>query len=361
MEESKDTIFTAVPALDPRAFTGELPPPQPEQDDPALELFRASILDQAIDYPPPVPLLNLINGDTHTPLITQGGLSLWHGKTKSKKTTLLAMMVAAFISDAHTGEPLRLQRAMDGAVIFFDTEQGKSYAARTMKLILKLAGIESSERLVYCDLRELSPRERLQAIGAGMRATPNIKLVVIDGLVDLLTDFMEAGEGHACITTLIRWASKYSIHIAGVLHQNKADKNARAHVGTIASQKCEIEISTEKDPNNSALSIVECVNSRGLPFEKFAIRWDKGRLPTIAQEWSEGFADDQKERRQQEKIKQYGAEVFKVGVALTHKEAVDRFCDLTLKGERTARRYVSALLARSFIHKGSDGLYRLSV
>ncbi|HEY4193992.1 MAG TPA: AAA family ATPase, partial [Mucilaginibacter sp.] len=251
-------------------FEGKEPPVS--SPDPAYEKFLLSVLDQRKDYPLPVPLVKLINGETEISLITLKSFSLWQGKQKSKKTTLLAMMVAAFISQGKSADNIRFESAMDSVVLIFDNEQGESYAARTMKLILKLAGVDYSPKLIYCDLREYSPADRMKIIEAGIQNTPDVKLVIIDGLVDLLNDFMDAGEGHLSITAIIKLCSTYDIHVGGVLHQNKADKNARAHVGTISSQKCEIEISTEVDPNDPSQSLVECVNSRGMPFEKFAIK-----------------------------------------------------------------------------------------
>ena len=248
--------------------------------------FLKSILDQQKDYPLPEPVINLKIFTESIVFMTLKSFSLWQGKQKSKKTVALAMVVAAFISKINSLDAIQFVGVEKGVALFFDTEQGESYAARTMKLILKMSGVTSSPNLIYCDLRELSPEERKKIIEAGIQSTANVKLVIIDGVVDLLNDFMDAGEGHITVTDLLKLSSTYNIHIAGTLHQNKNDKNARAHVGTIASQKCELEISTDVDPEDRAQSIVSCVNSRGLPFESFAIRWDKGSLPCISQDWS---------------------------------------------------------------------------
>jgi hypothetical protein len=209
------------------------------------------------------------------------------GKQKSKKTTVLAMAVAAIVGQIRTTDSIRFEAAANGVVLFFDNEQGESFAARTMKLILKLAGLESSSRLIYCDLREFSPSERLEIIKAAVAETPNVLLVVVDGVVDLMNDFMDAKEGHTTITELLRLSSMFDIHVAGVIHQNKgASKDPRAHVGSISSQKCEREIMTEVDEYDRAQSIVTCKESRAMPFDTFAIRWDKGMLPIIVQEGS---------------------------------------------------------------------------
>jgi SepF-like predicted cell division protein (DUF552 family) len=254
----------------------------------ALERFKASIMDQTMEYPDPEPLMYLVQNGERFPHRTKKSFSLQQGKQKSKKTTELAIEAAAYIRTTAYLDSIYFECADPGVILFFDCEQGQSYAARTMKLILKLANLESSENLIYCDLREMTPKERLGVIEAAIEDTKQIKWVIIDGIVDIMDDFMSAEEGHLVITDLLRLCSRFDIHVTGVLHQNKGvSKDARAHVGSIAGQKCEIEVMVERDPDDSTMSIVSAKESRGLPFEDFAIKWEKGGMPFIVQDWSQ--------------------------------------------------------------------------
>ena len=330
------------------------------QNESYRDKFKRSIMNQAKEYPLPVPVINLSQNGETIPFLTLKSFSLWQGKQKSKKTTVLALAVAAVIySCSEHKEGTQFTGAIDLAVIlFFDNEQGESYAARTMKLILKLANVETSIRLIYCDLREFSPDERKKIIEAGIECTPGVKLVVIDGLVDLLNDFMDAGEGHLTTTDILKLCSKYNIHIAGVLHQNKNDKNARAHIGTISSQKCEMEISTEVDPDDRAQSIVTCVNSRGIPFEPFAIRWDKGSLPCINQDWNLEKLSDTKSKKKFEQAKEIAEAIFKPLTVLSHTQLVKELMSTILVSESTAKRHIKAWVEWKLIVNGDDGNYR---
>lgn len=335
-----------------------------DTDTPAAESyqdkFKRSVLDQFKDYPLPEPVVYILQKGEKIPLLTLKSFSLWQGKAKSRKTTLLALCIAAFIRDIIVTEETDFECAATGKVLFFDTEQGESYAARTMRLILKLADLSLCPNLIYCDLREYGPRERLKIIEAGIKCTQDVKLVVIDGIVDLMTDFMDAGEGHLSITNIIKLCSLYSIHIAGVLHQNKADKNARAHVGSISSQKCEMEISTEVDPSDRAQSLVTCVNSRGLPFEPFAIRWDKGSLPYICQDYAGEIAPGTRINRKIDTAIGIAETVFKAGAALSHTQAIKDLMELTLKSESTAKRFLKDLTGWNIVNQGADGNYRFN-
>jgi len=320
--------------------------------------FRRSIMDQLKDYPLPVPVISLNQNGNTIPFMTKKSFSLWQGKQKSKKTTALALAVAAFIMGENAPADSLFQGSVNGSVLFFDNEQGESYAARTMNLILKLANVRSSTRLIYCDLREFSPPERMKIIQAGIEATENVCLVIIDGLVDLLTDFMDASEGHFTTTEILKLCSAYDIHVAGVLHQNKGDKNARAHIGSISSQKCEVEIATEVDGEDRSQSIVECVNSRGLPFEKFAIRWDKGSLPRVNAQWSMVLGPQAKAIKQNDIQKTIAWAIFTPLASLSHKDAIEKIASETKKCESTAKNYLTNYLNWGFVTKGEDGFYR---
>ena len=258
-------------------------------------LYKQSQLDQAIDYPDPVPVLNIIQNGRQIPLLTRKSFSLWQGKAKSKKSTILAMAVAALIKEEPDSEDLRFEGACKGTVIYFDTEQGTSYAARSMKLTLAMAGLDSSDRLKYCDLRGFSPEERLTIIKAAIEGEPNVCLVVIDGVVDVVNDFMDNRESQIMISDLLALCSKYDIHVAGVLHQNKGDQNARGHTGTIAGQKCEIEISATVDSKDRSVSVIKCEKSRGMPFDEFGIWREKDKLPVMV--CLEGSSAQSKQRK----------------------------------------------------------------
>lgn len=326
------------------------------------KLFQSTILDQEKDYPLPVAVVSLKHNDDIYPMLTLKSFSLFQGKQKSKKTITLALMIAAYLRHTLSNEPVDFVGHDVGTVLWVDCEQGESYAARTMKLVLKLAGLDRSDRIVYCDFRDHGPRDRMKLIEAGIRNTPGVQLVIIDGIVDLMDDFMDAAEGHGVITRLLTLCSIHNIHICGVLHQNKADKNARAHVGSIGSQKCEIEISTEVDSSDTARSIISCVNSRGLPFQHFAVRWDKGALPCIDMSYEHGTASktEVKAGKDFERQKEIAQKVFKPFAALTHTEAQEAIMKVTERGESTATRMIKNLRGWGIIVQGGDKLYRIA-
>lgn len=349
--------------------TQELPNIHDSNKEPALKngnineevykKFIDSILDQNRHYPDPSPLINLVSGADVVPLLTEKSFSLIQGKQKTMKSTFLAMMIAAFLRQQLCTDSVYLEGVGDGIVLWFDTEQGVSYAARTMKLILSLAGGGTNQRLIYSDLRKHTPKERVEIIYTAIENTPGVRLVVIDGLIDLITNWREPEESHELFTKIIRWCSMYNVHISAVLHQNKADRNAREIIGTIASQKCEVEITVESDAADKGRSTVSCLNSRALPFDPFSIRWVKGSLPYIEQEYTTPL---EKKKSSGQKLWATGKRVtdvvFKPLVALRHKDAVAEIMKAEPTGKSTAEGRIKDYLLWEFIEQGEDGLYR---
>lgn len=337
----------------------EVPKAEPGNAESPLDKFKRSLLDQSKDYPLPEPVINLVqNGETY-PLLTLKSSSLWQGKGKAKKTTALAMVAASFISPTVSTDPVRFERGVTGKVLFCDCEQGLAYAARTMKLVLKLINLQGSEDMFYSDLREFTPTERLEIIEAGIQYDPEIRLVIIDGLVDVMIDFMEPKEGQDLITKIGTWSSKYNLHIAGILHQNKADKNARAHVGSIAGQKAEIEIMTERDIKNPSMTIITAPLTRGYAMEPFAIQWLKGSLPSIVQDWSHGNEENAKAEREQARAEMIAKKVFAPLVSLKTVEAIREIMKETRCKESTAKKRLKEMKdTYDLIEKGADGRYR---
>jgi len=362
---STEQIYTKkpVPNILLQVITGEIDPPSAVglETDEYERRYKDSILDQTKEYALPEAVINLVQHGGRIPFATLKSYGLYQVKQKSKKTTLLAIMIACYIRHSLAVDELGFECAIPGVVLFFDTEQGESYAARTMRLILRIAGLDTCENLIYCDLRSHAPADRKKIILAGIRCTPNVKIVIIDGIVDLMTDFMDAAEGHLTVTDITTWCSAYNIHIAGVLHQNKNDKNPRAHVGSISSQKCEMEISTEKDPEDRAQSIVTCVDSRGLPFEPFAIRWDKGSLPVIVQDWAPGTKQETKTAKKVDAAKAITSAVFKPLTAVSPEEAIEAIMQITAKSRSTAKRYLEDLAGWGMVKQGPDKKYRLNM
>ena len=166
-----------------------------------------------------------------------------------------------------------------------------------MQRILRLAKLpidKEPQNLKFCHLRAIAdPNERREIIRYAIYNTPNVGLVVIDGIRDLMLDINNSTEATKLVGDLMQWTSEQNIHIQTVLHLNKGDDNARGHIGTELNNKAETVLQITRDNTLPERSIVAPAIIRSKPFGKFAFRlkemedevcvFPKSTLPTRMQ------------------------------------------------------------------------------
>jgi hypothetical protein len=234
---------------------------------------------EEVDQPPVAIRANSESGPV--PSYTLGNFSMVIGKAKSKKTFLIGAVAAAAI----TGR--EMINAIQGSlpegkrkVLYFDTEQSRYHANRTIKRITQLSGIPNPENLTAYGLRRFKPDDRLRLIEQALSIHKDVGLVFIDGGRDLLQVGINDEKSATDVTsTFLRWTEELEIHLIVVLHQNKNDLNARGHFGSECVNKAETTLSVTQDANNRNVSVVRCEFSRDVPFTDFAFRIDEEGMP----------------------------------------------------------------------------------
>jgi hypothetical protein len=234
-------------------------------------------------YPPEIIK---INGVT---IATLGNFSASIGKPKSKKTFNVSAIAAAALSGkevlCYTAELPEGRHK----VLYVDTEQSKCHCLNVMKRILTLAGLpidKEDDRLLFLMLREYTPKQRRQIINHALSDNHEIGLVIIDGVRDLMRDINSPSESVDIINDLMRWSSAHELHIHTVLHMNKADDNARGHIGTELSNKAETILQVSKSPFDSNISEVKAVHIRDKEFKPFAFHINDDSLPELVRDYS---------------------------------------------------------------------------
>lgn len=161
---------------------------------------------------------------------TLGNFSASIGKAKSKKT----FNVSAIAASALSGRTVLRYRSMfpenKSKILYIDTEQGRHHCQQVLKRILRLAEMPDDkvpENLVMLSLRKFAPRMRLLIVEEAIGTTPDLGLVIIDGIRDFLYDINSSSESTEVISKFMQWTDDKQIHIHTVLHQNKNDEHAR--------------------------------------------------------------------------------------------------------------------------------------
>ena len=226
---------------------------------------------------------------------TLGNFSVSTGKAKAKKTFNVSAIVAAALVN---GQVLEYQASFPESkrtILYFDTEQSPYHCQLVMQRILRLAGLpidKEPQNLKFSHLRAIAdPNERREIIRYAIYNTPNVGLVVIDGIRDLMLDINNSTEATKLVGDLMQWTSEQNIHIQTVLHLNKGDDNARGHIGTELNNKAETVLQITKDNTMPERSIVAPSIIRSKPFEKFAFRLkemeDEVCVPEIDQTYTD--------------------------------------------------------------------------
>ena len=129
----------------------------------------------------------------------------------------------------------------------------------------------------YC-LRPFNSEERIDLIEEAIYSTKNLKLVIIDGIADLIIGYNNEDEAIKVISKFMKWTAERNIHIITVVHQNKGDNNAKGHLGSLILQKAETVLSIEKD---GEISTAKPTHSRGIDIEPISFTINEHGLPKI--------------------------------------------------------------------------------
>jgi len=225
-------------------------------------------------------------------LFTLSNFSAIKGKSKSKKTFLTSILLAAatkndFVYNKIAGT---LPKSKQG-VMLFDTEQSNYDAYMTALRVSKINGF-NAENFGAFGLREYTPKERCEIIDyAFEKFKGNIGYAVIDGITDLAFAINDEEEASRVVGLLMKWTKVYNCHITVVIHENKNDSYATGHIGSAVLKKAEAIIAVTKDETDSYLSRVKCDMIRGTSdFNEFDIEINDNGIPMIKE--MEGISSD---------------------------------------------------------------------
>ena len=212
-------------------------------------------------------------------ICSEGNISAVVGEAKSKKTFLCTALVGSLLDlnkqNRFGIEPLFCKE------LWVDTEQSREHIQKVLFRINLLGMIpydNPNGRLLTQTLREESPAKRLEQLRYGIEYHQP-KLVVVDGISDLMSNTNSLEESEALVAELLRLSSMYGCHIMNVLHTNPNSDKARGHLGSTLMRKAETVIFVHRA---GEMSIVEPQYCRNMPFDRFAFAVEN--LPEVEQQ-----------------------------------------------------------------------------
>ena len=250
-----------------------------------------------------------------TTISTLGNFSASTGKGKSRKS----FNVSAIGASALTGRKVLNYEASfpegKDRILYFDTEQSPDHCRTILRRINKLCGYpekKDDDRIRFAFLRQETTLDRRDIIECALITEPNIGLVIIDGLRDLLFDINSSTEAAEVIGLLMRWSSQFNVHIHTVLHLNKGDDNLRGHIGTELNHKAETILQIKVSEEDENISEVSASMVRDRKFPPFAFSIDDEGVPVL----EEDYEFDPKPKRESFNYKKMSEE--------KHRDALDK-------------------------------------
>jgi len=238
------------------------------------ELLKGAEIDPSVKIITPPSILSIDN----VCYGTLGNFSCITGKSKSRKTFFLTILIASILDDNYSFERFKTE-VPNTTVLHFDTEQSKYHTQLVAKRVINLLDINYNAENYKCFcLRPFEPKTRVELIEEAIYTTDNLKLVIIDGIADLIIGYNNEEEAIKVIGKFMKWTAEKNIHIITVVHQNKGDTNAKGHLGSLILQKAETVLSIEKDGD---ISKVEPTHSRGIDIEPINFSINENGIPYL--------------------------------------------------------------------------------
>lgn len=257
-----------------------------KDESPLSQKLDQSRIRLSDSYAEPPICLEIVDQNGYSILGTLGNFSLIIGKAKSKKTFLMSMALAAALKNDILLDRFKATLPEEKRrIILFDTEQSKYHVQKVVKRICLLSETLQPDTFDCFGLRPFPTEERLRMIKHALDTIPDIGIIVIDGIRDLVKDINSSDEASQIVNLLMKWSDEKNIHIVVVLHQNKGDNNARGHLGTELVNKAESVISVTKDTKDPFVSIVEPEYCREKDFPPFAFKIDPNGMPYVLNDW----------------------------------------------------------------------------
>lgn len=249
--------------------------PQPNFLDQAVADAEPDVDQYLLDFSKPIEKPTSVIYDPTDPeryIITDKNIATICGEAKSYKSFCTSRLVIDYF-DQHP----------DGDCLWIDTEQADWNVANIAHRICKGKGWDfaktfESGKLRIAKMRPLSTKERIQAT-TKLVEKYRPKLLVIDGIRDLVDDINDWAEAKYITDLLASWTVLYGCTILLVLHTNKDGETLRGALGTEIQNKSETLLICKRRADGQKGATVSSKYARNLDIEPFDLYIDSNFVP----------------------------------------------------------------------------------
>ena len=185
------------------------------------------------------------------------------GKAKVGKSFLMTLINGAVLKKGETGILASYLPKGKDRILYIDTEQSDYHVSLVVRRIKDIAEENRMDNLLMYAFDSVPTSQRYDYTEFLIENTPNIGLVIIDGIADLVKTVNDEIIACDMADTLRRWATVNDIAIGYVLHQNPSDNaKMRGHLGTVLMNKSETVIQISSSKEDESVKLVETTQTR---------------------------------------------------------------------------------------------------
>lgn len=212
------------------------------------------------------------------PTMTAGEFSAIVGSSKSGKSAFKSALVASYIGGDSNKyfSNIRGNNNKSYGILDIDSEQSPYYAQRTFNRVNDMVGGVYDNYNCFA-LRRYTPSQRLSFIEylLNSKLIPNLKIMFIDGIADLIDDENDLIQSKFVVGKFMEWTDKFNIHICTVIHTAYGVAKPTGHLGSTIAKKCETVFQLEREDNSTRVS---SMYTRGSAFEPFHFTIDNNDI-----------------------------------------------------------------------------------
>lgn len=218
-----------------------------------------------------------------TSICSYGDFFCLVGASKSRKSFAKKAIVSRYIGGKsnYYCPGIKGHDSENKIIIDNDTEQSSFYVQWGARQVCEMVGFNPDNYKPY-QLRALDVDERLGLIEWQFKNIPNIGLMFIDGIADLVKNVNDLDECNAVVQKLMTWTKEYNACLGTIIHKNHGTSKPTGHLGSAVTKKAETVIEVETDADGiTTLSPQYCRNRQ---FENYSFTINEDSLPQELQD-----------------------------------------------------------------------------
>jgi hypothetical protein len=251
-----------------------------EEHDRSIDEIIKTLWDNRFDPSKPLPerpdyKFSIIGKDgKEYGMGTRGAIIQVSGKSKTRKSTLMAIFAAAAISPTRQCLNVRANFPYDTGIYYWmDTEQTEEEFYYFQRMVWRLSGREGTSpgRYAAIHLRPYSEDERYQIIDRIMTGSRGrVAAVFMDGIADFVMNSNEQEATRSLVTRVGQWTDFHGCPLFAAIHTNKDGKESTGTLGGFLDKKCSVHLRTEIATDDGPTRVTSKLNRGGgriPPFE----------------------------------------------------------------------------------------------